>query len=90
MIIVSDACTINITNDANWSVNYTSRSVNDTSRSIIDNSRVTIQIDEIDHFMIDDDYNMFMAQATNYSNMQNKPKLLVYFKDTSLLIRYIK
>jgi len=51
---------------------------------------VTIQIDEIDHFMIDDDYNMFIPQATNYSNKQNKPKLLVYFKDMSLLIRYIK
>jgi hypothetical protein len=51
---------------------------------------VTIQIDEIDHFMIDDDYNMFIPQATNYSNKQNKPKLLVYFIDMSLLIRYIK
>jgi hypothetical protein len=35
--IVSDACTINIRNDA-------SRSVNDTSRSVIDDSRVILQI----------------------------------------------
>ncbi len=44
MLIVIDACVINIINGISWSVKNDSESVNDGSKSIIDDSRVMFQI----------------------------------------------
>ncbi len=55
-MIVNDACTMNIKNDA-------TRSVIDTSRSVIDYSSVLLQIVS-SFYVCHDDSNMFKAQAT--------------------------
>ncbi len=56
MMIVSDACTINIINEA-------ARIVNDAFRSIIGDSRMTLQSGVYDSH---DDRNVFIVQATVY------------------------